>query len=297
MSVGETITYHALRLARTVILHLPPGTAATAGERLGALLYSRFPVRKQEALKHLSLAFPHRNRAYRLRLLKKVYVHFGQMVVDLLRLEAMDLDHDIVVENLSCLEGALKENKGVILLSGHLGNWELIPAWCVQHGYPLYPVVKRQKNDGANRFLMDLRKRSGSVPVYRNSSSHYMIQVLRKRHILALASDQHAPKGGIPAVFFGSPASTARGLAIFHRRTGAPLIMAYCLRAGKGTYHLKFQDVPLDPNGTESVAAITQRFTSLLEEEIRLFPEQYFWFHRRWKPSPEKKLSTYGSHL
>lgn len=286
MTPRETFTYHTLHLARTIFLHLPAWTAATLGERMGALLYSRFPVRKQEALNHLKLAFPHRNGSYYRRLLKRIYIHFGQIAVDFLRIETIDFDHDVKVENLHFLERALRKKKGVILLSGHLGNWELIPAWFVHHGYPLYPVVKRQKNRGADRFLMELREKTGSFPLYRSRSSHDMIRILRKRNILALASDQHARRGGVTATFFGMPASTARGLAIFHLRTGAPLIMAYCRRNTDGTYVLKFQDVPTGTNGAEPVSGITQQFTSQLEGEIRSYPEQYFWFHRRWKGAP-----------
>lgn len=286
MSQRETLTYHTLRMVQKVCLRLSTHTAATVGERIGAFLYSCFPIRKKEALNHLMMVFPGKDRTYVHRLLRRVYVHFGQALIDLLRLDAIDLDKAVKVENLRCLEGALEKKRGVILLSGHLGNWELIPAWCVHHGYPLYPVVKKQKNRGANRFLMEFRMNLGSVPVYRSRSSHDMIRILRGRNILGLASDQHARSGGIPATFFGVPASTARGLAIFHLRTGAPLIMAYCRRNPNGTYHLKFQDVPEGPNGAEPVSGITQRFTSLLEGEIRSYPEQYFWFHRRWKPTP-----------
>lgn len=294
MSLRERFTYHLLRLARTISLHFSSRTAARVGRRIGSFLFFRLPLRKEEALRHLTVAFPGHDMTTRLRLLKQVYIHFGQMAMDLLRLEAIDLDSDIMVENLQCLDGAMKENKGVILLSGHLGNWELIPAWCGHNGYPMYPVVKRQKNRGANRFLMELRRKTGSVPVYRTISSLEMIRILRERNILALASDQHARKGGIPVTFFGLPASTARGLAIFHLRTGAPLVLAYCRRTRTGRYHLKFQDVPTGDNGAEPVSTITQRFTSLLEREIRSYPEQYFWFHRRWKIKPAESRSTCG---
>ncbi|MFQ6674311.1 MAG: lysophospholipid acyltransferase family protein [Fidelibacterota bacterium] len=286
MSLHEKLTYHFLRLAEAVLTRLPDRLTATLGSRIGLLLYHRFPVRRREASLHLRMAFPRRRETFYDRLLKRVYGHFCQTFIDALRLEALDFGNLLVVENRACLDEALSEGKGVILLSGHLGNWELIPVWFARNGYDFHPVVQRQKNKGANRFFMDLRRRTGTFPVYLNVSAHEMIRILRQRKILALLSDQDAHRKGVFVKFFGRPASTPKGLAIFHLKTKSPIILAHCHHSGNRTYRLAFERISTDVRDGDPVTVITQRFTSLLETQIRKYPEQYFWFHKRWKTQP-----------
>jgi KDO2-lipid IV(A) lauroyltransferase len=110
-----------------------------------------------------------------------------------------------------------------------------------------------------------------------------MIEALREGKILILASDQNAGKRGEFVHFFGRPASSPRGPSFFHKKTGAAVITAFCHRKPTGNYELKFNRLPDDGAGT-----VMERFTSVLESEVRKRPAQYFWFHRRWKSFPKK---------
>lgn len=234
----------------------------------------------------MKMAFPNWNGSYFERMLRRVYDHFGQMFVDVLRMKSMDIETLVDVEDRHILDIALENGKGAIVLSGHLGNWELGGPWFGHNGYKFHPVVKRQKNRGADRFITELRRCIGTYPIYDRTSVHEMIQIIREGKVLCLVSDQDARRRGVFVQFFGTPTSTPKGAVILHLKTGAPLIFAICYRKRDGTYHLKFERVPTDVQDGDVVTTITQRFTSLLESKIRKHPEQYFWFHRRWKTKP-----------
>ena len=279
----ETFTYYSLHTLRKLLLGISDRGAAKLGGWIGAWVFRYLPVRKHEALDHLAKAFPNRSEPYYTRLLRNTYWYFGQIFVDILRIEGLNLERLVTVENGECLDEAAKKGKGVILLSGHFGNWEIIPVWFAQNGHRFYPVVRRQTNRGADRFFMEIRRRTGTFPLYTSSSPRDMIRILHEGNVLGLASDQDARRQGVFVNFFGIPSSTPKGAAVFHLKTDSALIMALCRRNSDGTYHLKFEPVPSTTGNGDRVTTITQRFTSYLEREVKKHPGQYFWFHRRWK--------------
>ena len=140
------------------------------------------------------------------------------------------------------------------------------------------------KNKGANKFLFEHRSFTGAALLYRNTPFNELENVLEKGKILALASDQDFRKKGVFLDFFNIPSSTPKGAAVFHLKTGAPMIFTICYLNTNGKWHLKFDTIPTYKN--DKVETIMQRYNHILENEIRKRPEQYFWFHRRWKTKP-----------
>ncbi len=140
--------------------------------------------------------------------------------------------------------------------------------------YPVTAVAVKQKNHGSNNFFIELRSHFGMKHIYRKSSLDNMYNVLERGDILALVSDQDARKHGVFVNYFNRKTSTPKGAARFHLESGAPIIFTIC-----------YQNKPND----YTIESITQIYTSLLEKHIRRFPEQYFWWHRRWKTKPITK--------
>ena len=167
------------------------------------------------------------------------------------------------------------------MVSGHYGLWELMIAWFGCNGYPLVGVGVRQQNRGASKFSQELREWSGMKHIYRHTSIDTMYAVLHKGEVLGLLADQDAKKRGIFVNFFNMPSSTPKGPSIFYQQSEAPLIFATVTAEHPNSYVLKFS--PIKAERTDPIESITQDFTSLLEKEVRNNPEQYFWFHRRWK--------------
>ena len=119
--------------------------------------------------------------------------------------------------------------------------------------------------------------------IYRKSAIKHMYRILEENKILILASDQDAKHRGVFVDFFGQKASTPKGVARFHQQSGADMLFITCQVEPSGINSMHVQKI--EPKET-TVESITQTFTLMLEEKIRTYPEQYFWFHRRWKTKP-----------
>lgn len=191
---------------------------------------------------------------------------------------------NIDVEGQELLDGALEKGHGIILATGHFGKWEIMSAWLGYSGYPCVAVAQRQKNRGADIFFREFRANTGMGMIYRKSSLKNMYRILKENKILILGSDQDAKQRGVFVNFFNKPASTPKGVARFHLQTGSDIFFISCYVEQNGKHKLQIQ--PVVPEGESTVKSITQAFTTLLEEKVREFPEQYFWFHRRWKTMP-----------
>ncbi len=253
------------------------------GERIGSLAFHRLKVRQNEAILNLEIAFPDSTRQFRKTTLRQLHHHFGIMFLDALCANVILTNGRITVKGEEKLASAYNANRGVILMAGHFGNWELIPPWLSFHGYEIMTVAQRQSNRGADLFFTENRQQTGTSPIPPSTDPSAMIDALREGKILILASDQNAGKRGEFVHFFGRPTSSPRGPAVFNKKTGAMVITAFCYRKPAGDYELKFDRLPNDGGET-----VMERFTSLLESEVMKRPAQYFWFHRRWKSIPKK---------
>jgi len=285
MSFTDRFTYHLLKLAHGWLNRLFQRERSRFGATIGSVAFNKIAIRKAHARRHLKMAFPDKSDNYIDYNLRELHRHYGHMFIDALCGTRLIQHGKVTAEGKKQLDSAYSEGKGVILMAGHFGNWELIPTWLAVNGYQIVTVAQRQKNRGADRFFMEYRKKAETSPVYPGESPSDMISSLRAGKILILASDQNAGKHGEFVYFFGQLASSPRGADVFHQKTGAPVIVAFCQREQDGSYIIRFDQLP---NG-DSSASVMERFTTLLEKEIRKRPEQYFWFHRRWKTPPSEK--------
>jgi KDO2-lipid IV(A) lauroyltransferase len=193
-----------------------------------------------------------------------------------------DIEFD--VHGREVLDNAFEKGKGIVFISGHIGAWELLSAWLGTNGYPTTVVIAKQKNRGSNQFIIEHRGQFGMKYVYRRSSIDEMYAILKRNESLALASDQDAGKRGVFVNFFNKKASTPKGAARFYQNSNCSLIFTLCNKIGINRFKIEF--VPIVPEEGATIESITQSFTNILEDYIRKYPEQYFWFHRRWKTQP-----------
>ena len=285
MSFTNRFTYHLLKLAHGWLNRLFERKRSRVGATIGSVAFNKIAIRKDHARRHLKMAFPDKSDNYINYNLRELHRHYGHMFIDALCGPRLIQHGKVTVEGKKQLDNAYSKGKGVILMAGHFGNWELIPIWLAANGYQIVTVAQRQKNRGADRFFMEYRKKTETSPIYSGASPSDMIHSLRAGKILILASDQNAGKRGEFVYFFDQLASSPRGADIFQQKTGAPVIVAFCQREKDESYIIRFGQLP---NGDDS-ASVTQLFTTLLEKEIRKRPDQYFWFHRRWKTPPSEK--------
>jgi KDO2-lipid IV(A) lauroyltransferase len=283
------------------LLQALPWPAGRAGARLlGDLAYVLDRARRQEnALANLQRALPSLERDEAKRVLKGVYRHFAESILDGVnfarfagRRGSDELLEAVGFEKLQ----TVPRDAGVIFVSGHFGHWELLGTALPLLGYPLWTVARPLRNPLVYRHVRRLREATGQHLLPKRGALRRIIRLLRRGENVGFLIDQDVRQDGIFVDFFGKPASTTPIPAKLAIRTGAPLAFVYAHRvAGKNRFRLVLKDVFLprqtDPAEVE-VPGLTQEITSELEETIRQAPEEWLWLHRRWKTYPGK----YGSN-
>lgn len=192
------------------------------------------------------------------------------------------------VPGLERLKEAVAQGRGVVMATAHFGNWELGGASLAVRGIPTDAVVQKQRNPFVERDVAAMREALGVGQIDRRRAPKQVLRALRQGRLIAFAADQNAGRHGVFVPFFGTPASTHRGAALFAIRANAPLFFGVAVRLPDGTYESRTYPIDVDRGGPleEAVTRLTAAFTSKLEDEIRAAPEQYFWLHNRWKTRP-----------
>jgi len=229
-----------------------------------------------------------RNRAK--RLLRRVYLHFGQMLFEvphILRLRPDNLDHYVVFEQEETLLDAFKRKKGVFILTAHFGNWELMSAaMSIRFGAGAV-VVRSIDFAPLERLVNELRSRFGTEAIPKQRAMRRLMGVIRVGKGVGILLDQNVDwYEGVFVKFLGRWACTNKGLALMALKTGTPVIPTFSIRQPDGRYRVVFEkEVELIRTGDKvrDVEDNTALFTQAIEKYVLAYPDHWFWFHRRWK--------------
>ena len=289
--------YISLQIVSWIFQFLPRESALIVGRTLGSFFYYFIPLRKSIAMKNLEIAFPDWNSDKRKSLLHSSYRHYGMVLVDFFRLPKVNRAKDkIIVQIPQKSLKLLKQSPGGIIMSGHIGNWEYIGPSLGIHNIKCAGVALIQRNSTSNQFFNELRGSENVKIIPVDGGSKMMIHTILDGNYLGLISDQNAGRKGTEAQFFNSPVSVPKGAGAFHLKTNTPILLGFCILSKDFTYHLSFQELDLEglsKISEDAIVEINQRFTKLLEEVIREYPQQYFWFHRKWGRELYKGLSRF----
>ena len=292
----EIVFIHFIRL---LLLPLPLSLVSLPGEALGQALFSVFRLQRRLTLENLNRAFgDEMDAAVRLKVAAKCYRHFGGVITEFITLARMSpaqVRSRVELENPQVLQAALDEGKGVLLIGGHMGNWELMSAAMVAAGIPYTMYVGRQKNPFADRFINAMRGAYGAGTVAKRGGMRGMIKALRGNQVLGLLSDQHFSRNRHFVRFFGLPVSVAPGPGALATHSRPPLVFAESWKVGRNRYHARFTRLELpEPSGNEEwdLLVVSQRISDAVEAAVRRHPEQYFWMHRRWREIPHDRQPT-----
>lgn len=279
--------YAAIRAAVEGLSFLPRPAALALGEALGEAVFA-VGARRRVVDENLATAFPGRDSAWRRRVARGTYRHYGAVLVEMARWVRRPLDEarDLVrVTGLARLEAARARGRGVVVMTAHLGNWEVGPTVARLQGLAFTSVYQRVRNPYLDAAVRRIRTLHGQGLVDRGMGLRGAIEALRRNELVAFLPDQDAGPRGVFVPFFGRPASTMRGPADLALRTGAAVLPIFVLRRGDSYEVLIEEEISADPAAPREaeVARITAAYTRALEARIREAPEQYFWLHRRWK--------------
>lgn len=286
------MVYLVLLIARLVSA-LPLGTALALGRGLGAGYWLVFRPRREPTIETLCRCLPGTSRAEALRILGRMYRHQGMNIIESLRVSVRgleDFDGRVTVHGREHLDRLNASESGVLLLMGHLGNWEMCGYATRYFGRPANVVVKPIKNDGVQRFIESTRERMNLRMILRQGSFPLCLRALQRKEIVAIILDQNQSRHqGLFVDFFGKPACTSPGLALLAARGKSPVFPLYSFRRGNRHHDLYFSEPLPSPDQTdpESLRAATQIYTRFLEDRIREHPDQWIWMHRRWRTKPE----------
>jgi len=287
------LEYAAYRVLRAVLTTIPEGTAVRAGALLGLFVGSVLRIRRGDVDRHLALAFPERDRRWRARTARRSYMHLGREAVMLFRMAGWsdeEMRARTRTEGLEVIQAAVEEGVGVVILTGHLGNWEIAGAGLAARGIPLDVVGKGMANRRFEADLFETRERLGMSVIEMSDAPKGVLRSLRAGRATAIVADQNMHRHGIFLPFFGRLAATARGPALFALRAGAPVIFGHTLRVPGWSQRYLIRAEPLEYERTgdldADVRSLMSAYHERLEEAIRSAPEQYFWQHKRWKTRP-----------
>jgi KDO2-lipid IV(A) lauroyltransferase len=282
--------YLAYRLVVGVLRQAPERPALLFGEGMGWFAGVCLRIRWRTVIEHLRRAFPEQNAAWRRSVARASFRHLGRESVATFRLGRMDaseIRERTEVIGFDAVREAFSEGKGSIVVSGHFGNWEVGGASIAAHGVPVDVIAQRQRNPLFDADLTANRERLGMRVIERGEAPKRVLGALRAGRAVGIVGDQNVRRGGVFVDFFGRPASTARGTALFALRTGSPLFLGISRRMPgfPQRYRVTFEAVDFTPCGDmdEDVLRLTEAHTRQLERHVRETPEQYFWQHRRWK--------------
>jgi KDO2-lipid IV(A) lauroyltransferase len=294
--------FAAFRVARGMLGLLPEPVALALGEALGWLVGVVLRIRRGVVQANLERAFPDRDAAWRRRTAVASYRHLGRESAATFRLGHLPGRWILAateVAGLEALQRALERGRGAVVVTGHLGNWEIGGAAVAARGIGVDAVVLVQANRLFDRDLAETRGRLGLRVVSRGSAPREILRSLGRGRVVALVADQNARRAGIFVDFFGHAASTFRGPALFSVRTGAPLFLGVALRSSRHPqrYRIVLEEVEVELSGDldADVEALTAAHTRALERWVRQAPDQYFWQHKRWNTRPEAEDRAQGT--
>ncbi len=273
------------------------------GAALGGLIWL-LGIRRRVVLENLRRAFPEKTEAERLAIARLTYRNLGQMIPDFVRvpfLPRAEIERMFVYEGWDRFQEAIARGKGVIACTAHFGNFDLLAAAHTLRGVPVTMISRKMGKSGANDLWRAIRRRSGveDLVVTKGSTLAAAVRAIRSGRFLGYVIDQNqALRHAIFPTFFGVPVATAPTPAVLAMRSGAAVVFTLSVPLGDGRHKVIFEG-PLDPPDTgdreRDVLAFMQDLNDRLERWVRVYPDRWYWLHRRWKTRPPGETAPGGA--
>ena len=274
---------------------LPRPLARACAIGLAQIVYLLHRRLRKVGMRNLALAFPEKTIAERTRILRGEFTSLGRQLAEVCHFPAYTLENVeevVVYDGFENYEQARARGKGVLLFAGHFGGWELSSFVLSMRGHWMHVIMRGMDNQDLNRLVLRYRTMHGNQAVDKDDFVRGLLSAMKAGEVVGMLMDTNmTPPQGIFVDFFGIPACTASGLARIALRTDAAVVPTFTIwDEDLGKYHLRFDPaVELTRTGEleADIRANTQRFTKVIEDYVRQYPEQWLWVHRRWKTRPE----------
>lgn len=299
-SLSYRLTTALLSFTREVFCRIPEPAAIFLGERTGDLLRILLSGKRRILRENLSLSdLALTGRTEERRFEKRVFRHFGRLGAEFLRLPKLsdqEISERVRVDGLERLRAELAKGRGVLLLTGHIGNWEIaLRRLSIEAPGRFHPLIRRIKSPAVNDFVDRHRREFGKgASILADLGPKPLIRALRAGDVLIVLLDQNAgQEEGVFTPFLGRPAATYTSLARLSLLTNLPVFPSVCHRKPDGRFQIRIlAPIPPEPDlvTEEAVSRMTFRYSQALSAFVHEHPEQWIWMHRRWKTRPPEEL-------
>jgi Kdo2-lipid IVA lauroyltransferase/acyltransferase len=283
------LIYISTKIFSRLVLILPYKFAVSLGGFLGLISAKVLKHARKKTITNLSYAFPEKSIEELNKITDNVFISFGKDLFEFLlsyKLSNKDLSKLIEIEGKHYIDEALKRNKGVIVYTAHLGNWEFLAMYLTLLGYPLHVIAKKLYDDRLNDLLVDYRARQGVKTILRTESTKEILKVLKENEILGMLIDQDTKVKGCFVNFFNRPAYTPSNMAALALKYDSSVIPLFIRRINNSKHVLTVQkpvELVRTDNLEKDIETNTANFTKIIENTIKEYPEQWVWVHDRWK--------------
>ena len=295
------LEYAAVWLLLRGLGFLPRALARGLAAKVAGILYALSPKLRKTAATNLHIAFPEWTGVEREAVIRNMVRNLGWMAAEFARIPKYTKEN---IEQIVVLEGndnfleSRKQGKGVLILTGHIGAWELSSFAHALYGYPLHFMARPLDNPRIDALVNSYRCASGNRAIFKNESARVMLRILKDSGTIGILADQNTLPGEAVFVdFFGKPASTTTGIARVALHTDAAVVPGYAVwDESTGKYRLRFEPaVELIRTGDaeHDIRENTQRFAKVIEDIIRKYPDQWVWVHGRWSIRPKGEPPVY----
>ena len=261
------------------------------GSLLGRAFYLADGGHRRLAIDNLRAAFPLRSRTECVAIARRMFEHFGQLLMVLLKFSTLTPEQMLSLVEFDGEErvrAAHAQGRGVLLFTGHFGFWEIN---ALVHALVLNPIAVLARpldNPSLHDLLERVRTSTGNSVIYRRGAVRRVLRALAANQAVAVLIDQHMHADAVYVDFFNRPAATTSALAALAMKTGAPVVPVFALPLPGGRFRMVYEHPvePPPPDDPEAVRTFTQRCTDVLEMYVRRYPELWLWMHRRWRDVP-----------
>ena len=297
----ENFEYWLVVAVARTLGRLPRALARLLASLIAIAVYWALGRLRRVGVRNLKLALPELSTAERNRILRGVYVHLAWQLVEFCRMTRYTPQNTsawLRTEGLDRYLAAQARGKGVLVVTGHLGAWELSSFYHSLMGHPMGMVIRRLDNRRLDDFVNGIRFLHGNKVIHKDDFGRGLLLAMRSGQTVGILMDTNmTPPQGSFVKFFGLEACTATGLAHVARKTGAAVLPGFMLwEPSERRYVLHFGpeiQIPHTANPAEDILAATQLCTQAIESWIRRYPDQWLWIHRRWKTRPAGEPGLY----
>lgn len=288
--------YYIVKLFSWVMCISPKFIRSLAAKFLGSIALLAVPKWRMEMAKANVMECLGVGEARAEQIANDSLRRFGRMIVEVMRFPLLNKDNInelVKVEGLEYLDAAYKLNKGVIMATGHYGNWELLGATVALHGYPMLSITRKQNNSHMDKFINEYRQLVGQKVAYNRGESGLLAisRMLREKHLLGVLYDQDTNDDGVEINLFGKKSVIPLGAAALSRIYGSPILPIFLHNNEDGTCTAKIYPplyTPKTKDKEQDFYQVTREMVTILEHEIISQPEMWFWVHDRWKDGKQR---------